>query len=104
MGRVHCLTWSWMDNISLLSNGYWEIFISLGVRLNLDNSLNLSRQTLNSKISKFSLSIGLLTLAFAGTGIAGFELPFIPTVIMLVGLFIVAEALQKAINKKPTQT
>jgi hypothetical protein len=54
-------------------------------------------------ISKFSLFIGLLALALAGSGIAGFELPFIPTVIVLVGLFIVAEAIQKSIAKKPLQ-
>ena len=50
-------------------------------------------------VSKFSLFIGLLALALSGAGIVGFAMPFIPTVIVLVGLFIVAEAMQKTITK-----
>ncbi len=45
----------------------------------------------------------MLALALSGSGIAGFAMPFIPTVVILVGLFIVAEAMQKTMNKKPLQ-
>jgi peptidoglycan/LPS O-acetylase OafA/YrhL len=78
------------------------IYIALGVGLILI-ALNLSRRTIGIKISKFSLFIGLLALALAGSGIAGFDMPFIPTVIVLVGLFIVAEAIQKTFANKPVQ-
>jgi hypothetical protein len=92
--------------VGWIASAYYQtdtgIYISLGVGLILI-TLNLSRRALNIKISKFSLFIGLLALALAGSGIAGFELPFVPTVIVLVGLFVVAEALQKTINKNPVQ-
>ncbi len=78
------------------------IYVALGVGLILI-ALNLSRQALRITISKISLFIGLLAIALAGSGIAGFEMPFIPTVIVLVGLFIVAEAMQKAMIKKAVQ-
>jgi hypothetical protein len=78
------------------------IYIALGVGIILI-ALNLARKTARIAISKFSLFIGLLALALSGAGIVGFAMPFIPTVIVLVGLFIVAEAIQKTTNKKPVQ-
>ncbi len=78
------------------------IYVALGVGLILI-VLNLSRRAMGITISKFSLFIGLLALALAGSGIAGFEMPFIPTVVVLVGLFIVAEAIQKTFDKKSLQ-
>ena len=78
------------------------IYVALGVGLILI-ALNAARTAMKITVSKFSLFIGLLALALAGSGIAGFELPLIPTVIVLVGLFIIAEALQKTISKKPIQ-
>ena len=92
--------------VGWIASAYYKmdarIYIALGVGLILI-ALNLSRRTMGITISKFSLFIGLLALAIAGSGIAGFEMPFIPTVILLVGLFIVAEAIQKTITKKPLQ-
>ena len=92
--------------VGWIASAYYKmdagIYIALGVGLILI-ALNLSRRTMGITISKFSLFIGLLALALAGSGIAGFEMPFIPTVILLVGLFIVAEAIQKTITKKPLQ-
>ena len=76
------------------------IYIALGAGLILI-ALNFARWTTGISISKFSLFIGLLALALSGSGIVGFAMPFVPTVIVLVGLFIVAEAMQKTINKKP---
>jgi hypothetical protein len=78
------------------------IYIALGAGLILI-ALNGARSTMRIKISKFSLFIGFLALALSGSGILGYAMPFIPTVIVLVGLFIVAEAMQKTINKKPVQ-
>ncbi len=77
-------------------------YVALGVGLILI-ALNVSRKALSIAISKFSLFIGMLALALAGSGIAGFEMPFVPTVIVLVGLFIVAEAMQKAMTKRAFQ-
>jgi hypothetical protein len=78
------------------------VYVALGVGLILI-ALNLSRREMGISISKFSLFIGLLALALAGSGIAGFEMPFTPTVIVLIGLFIVAEAIQKTLVKKSLQ-
>jgi hypothetical protein len=78
------------------------IYIALGVGVILI-ALNLARKTAKIAISKFSLFIGMLALALSGAGIVGFAMPFIPTVVILVGLFIVAEAIQKTTNKKPVQ-
>ena len=79
------------------------IYLALGTGLILI-ALNLVRRTMRVSISKFSLFIGLLALALSLSGIAGYALPFIPTVIILVGLFIVAEAIQKTTHNKPPQT
>jgi len=78
------------------------IYIALGVGVILI-ALNLARKTAKIAISKFSLFIGMLALALSGAGIVGFAMPFIPTVIVIVGLFIVAEAIQKTTNRKPIQ-
>ena len=78
------------------------IYIALGVGFILI-ALNLVRYGVGIKISKFSFFIGLLALALSGSGILGYALPFIPTIIVLVGLFIIAEAMHKTINKKPLQ-
>jgi hypothetical protein len=89
-----------------IASAYYQIdsgiYFALGVGFILI-ALNLSRRGLGITISKFSLFIGILALALGGSGIAGFGLPFIPTVIVLVGLFIVAEAIQKNFTKKPLQ-
>jgi len=45
----------------------------------------------------------MLVLALNESGILGYAMPLIPTVIVLVGLFIVAEAMQKTMEKKPVQ-
>jgi hypothetical protein len=79
------------------------IYIAIGAGAILI-ALNLARWRMHISISKFSLFIGLILLALSGPGIAGFEMPFIPTLIALIGLFIVAEALQKMTNRKPIET
>jgi hypothetical protein len=88
-----------------LAGSYYNIetgiYIALGAGLILI-ALNVARNAGGVKISKFSLFIGFLALALSGSGILGYAMPFIPTVIVLVGLFIVAEAFQKTI-KKPVQ-
>ena len=102
---------AWGVFIVLLGSGwiistYYQmntgIYIALGAGFILI-ALNFARWTTGISISKVSLFIGLLALSLSGAGIVGFAMPFIPTVIVLVGLFIVTEALQKTNNKKPLQ-
>jgi hypothetical protein len=78
------------------------IYIALGVGIVLIG-LNYARWASKIKISKFSLFVGLVAFALSGSGIAGFEMPFIPTVVLLVGMFIAAEAIQKTVNRKALQ-
>jgi hypothetical protein len=77
-------------------------YIAVGAGLILV-AINLARINMKISLSKFSLFIGLIALALGGAGIIGYSLPLIPTVIVLVGLFIVAEGLQKAANKAKHQ-
>ncbi len=76
------------------------VYIALGVGIILV-ALNLARHFSAIKVSKFSLFIGLIALALSGSGIVGYELPFIPTLIVLIGLFVVAEAVQRITRKQP---
>ena len=89
--------------VGWLTSAYYKvdtgIYVALGVGFIL-LALNSTRWTMKINVSKFSLFIGLLALALSGAGLVGFAMPFIPTVIVLVGLFIVAEAMQKTIGKK----
>jgi len=89
-----------------IASAYYQmdtgIYLALGVGVIL-LVLNFARWGLKITISKGSLFIGLLALALSLSGIMGYALPFIPTVIVLVGLFIVAEALEKITARKPIQ-
>ena len=49
----------------------------------------------NIKISKFSLFVGLVAFAIGGAGILGYSLDLFLTIIILIGLFIIGEALAK---------
>jgi hypothetical protein len=92
--------------IGWLASIYYQIdtgvYIALGVGLILI-VLNVARRVAGVTISKFSLFIGMLVLALSGSGMLGYALPFIPTLIVLIGLFIVAEAMQKTLNKRTLQ-
>ena len=89
-----------------LASSYYHvdtgIYVALGVGLILI-AINATRTAVKIAVSKFSLFIGLLVLALSGAGLLGFAMPFIPTVIVIVGLFIVAEAIQKTMAKKAIQ-
>jgi hypothetical protein len=93
--------------VGWFTSAYYQIsttiYIALGAGIILIG-LNLVRWKAKIGISKFSLFIGLIMLALSGPGLAGIEMPFIPTLIALIGLFIVAEAIQKISNKKSLQT
>jgi hypothetical protein len=92
--------------VGWFASAYYQIsttiYIALGAGIILI-ALNLVRWNSKMGISKFSLFIGLIMIALSGPGIAGIEMPFIPTLVALIGLFIVAEAVQKMSNKNPLQ-
>ena len=87
----------WLASIAYTLEVGAYIAVSVGVIL---VAINLARLSMGVSLSKFSLFIGLIALALGGTGIIGYSLPLIPTVIVLVGLFIVAEGLQKVTTPK----
>ena len=73
-------------------------YISLGVGLILIG-LNGARMLNKTKLSKFSLFIGFVALATGITGILGYKLELIPTIIILIGLFMIGEAATKLTRK-----
>jgi hypothetical protein len=74
-------------------------YVAVGVGIILIG-INLIRLGVGIKVSKFSLFIGLIAFALGGAGIIGISLPLVPMVIILIGLFIVAEGLQKATRNR----
>ncbi|MEM2263451.1 MAG: hypothetical protein QXG58_03915 [Candidatus Bathyarchaeia archaeon] len=81
--------------LSCIASEYYNVsmgaYIALGVGVILIG-LNAARALLKLKPSKFSLFIGIIALAFGGASAAGFELPLWQTILVLIGLFIIAEA------------
>ncbi|MEM1588896.1 MAG: hypothetical protein QXZ68_07210 [Candidatus Bathyarchaeia archaeon] len=81
--------------LSWIASEYYKVsmgpYVALGAGIILIG-LNLARTLFKLKPSKFSLFIGILALAFGGASIAGFELPLWQTILILIGLFIIAEA------------
>jgi len=66
--------------------------IAIGVGLILVG-LNLARSSIGVKMSKFSLGIGILALLIGLARYYGMKLDILPLIIILVGLFIIAEAI-----------
>jgi hypothetical protein len=89
--------------IGWLLSSYYAVemgaYIAIGVGAILI-AINVVRPTLGINISKFSLFIGLIAIALGGSSILNYSLPLIPTLIMLAGLFVVAEGLQKLTTQK----
>ncbi len=69
-------------------------YFALGVGLILIG-LNLARRSIGAKMSKFSLGLGIVALLIGFSMVGGLMLPLIPTIIVVIGLFIVAEAAAK---------
>jgi hypothetical protein len=96
-------TIAWGSFIILIGLGWWAgdyyqmdtgSYTALGVGLILIG-LNLARAGTGIKISKFSLFIGIVALAIGGAGTQGYKLDLFTTIVILIGLFIVGEALGK---------
>jgi uncharacterized membrane protein len=85
------LVWFVSSSYSIDAGAY----VAIGVGIILI-AVNLIRLRVGTKISKFSLFIGLIAFALGGAGILGYSLDLVPMIIILIGLFIVAEGLEKA--------
>ena len=94
---------AWGLFIILIGVGWWAAdyyqmdtgpYTALGVGLILIG-LNATRAGTGTKISKFSLFVGLVALAIGGAGVLGYSLDLFITIVILIGLFIIGEALGK---------
>ena len=68
--------------------------IALGVGLILIG-LNLARSSIGVSMSKFSLGIGILALFIGLARYFGMKVDILPLIIILIGLFIIAEAIAR---------
>ena len=105
-----CLWWFSLNrNVALTSLAWGLFFVLIGLSWAVSNvvdvvpyvalgagiiliGLNVARTGLGMRLSKFSLFIGIVAFAFGGVALIGYELPLFETIIMLIGLFIIAEA------------
>ncbi|MCS7114278.1 MAG: hypothetical protein RMJ03_03965 [Nitrososphaerota archaeon] len=89
--------------LSWIASEYYKVpmgtYAALGVGIILIG-LNAARTFLGLKPSKFSLFIGMVALAFGGASLIGFELPLWQTILVLIGLFIIAEAVASLVRAK----
>jgi len=69
-------------------------YFALGVGLILIG-LNLARRSIGTKISKFSLGLGIVALLVGLSAVGGLKLSLVPTIVVVIGIFIVAEAISK---------
>jgi hypothetical protein len=74
-------------------------YVAFGVGLILI-AINVTRMGIGIKVSKFSLFIGLLALAMGVAGLIGYTLHLFATIVILIGLFVIAQGLQKATQNK----
>lgn len=94
---------AWGFFIILIGIGWWAgdyyqmdtgPYTAFGVGLILIG-LNAARAGSGTKLSKFSLFVGLVAFAIGGAGILGYSLDLFITIVILIGLFIIGEALGK---------
>jgi hypothetical protein len=75
-------------------------YVAFGIGLILI-AINLTRMGIGIKVSKFTLFIGIIALAIGVAGLIGYTLHLFATILILIGLFVFAEGLQKATQNKP---
>jgi len=68
--------------------------VAIGVGLILIG-LNLARGAIGAPMGKFSLGIGILALLIGIARYAGLKVDLIPLIIILIGLFVIAEAIAR---------
>ncbi|MEJ2241942.1 MAG: hypothetical protein P8Y18_07350 [Candidatus Bathyarchaeota archaeon] len=74
-------------------------YIALGVGLILIG-INLIKAKSDIKINRFAMFVAVLLLAIGGAGILGYSLDLFSTILVVIGLFIIEEALAKIIKRK----
>jgi hypothetical protein len=74
-------------------------YVALGVGIILIG-LNVARTGLGMALNKFSLFIGIVAFAFGGAAMLGYGLPLFETILVLIGLFIIAEAVRALTKSK----
>jgi phage shock protein PspC (stress-responsive transcriptional regulator) len=57
--------------------------------------LNIARSSIGVKMSRFSLGIGILALLIGLARYFGMKLDIFPLIIILIGLFVIAEAVAR---------
>jgi hypothetical protein len=72
--------------------------IAIGVGLILIG-LNLARSSIGVRMSKFSLGIGVLALLIGLARYYGLKVDIVPLIIILIGLFIIAETIARKRTK-----
>jgi len=91
-----------MIGIGWWAGDYYQIdtgpYLALGVGLILIG-LNAVRAGTGIAVSKFSLFVGIVALAIGGAGILGYSLNLFATILVLIGLFIIASAVQNLTKK-----
>jgi hypothetical protein len=89
--------------VSWTLNEYYNIpmipYVALGAGIILIG-LNIARTSLGMTLSKFGLFIGIIAFAFGGAALIGYQLPLLETIIVLIGLFIIAEAVSSMRKSK----
>jgi len=74
-------------------------YIALGVGLILIG-INVIKAKQNIKINKFAIFFAIVILAIGTTGILGYALDLFLTIIIVIGLFVIEEALAKILKNK----
>jgi hypothetical protein len=81
---------AWMYGQAYGVDTGWIIAIGVGLIL---IGLNVARTTTGVGMGKFSLGIGILALVIGLAQYAGLKVDILPLIIILIGLFIIAEAI-----------
>jgi len=88
--------------VSWATSSYYAIdmvpYVSLGTGLILIG-FNAARAGMGMGMNKFSLFIGIIAFAFGIAALLEWRLELIPTIIVLIGLFIIAEAARSLAKK-----
>jgi len=81
---------AWMYGQAYGVDTGWIIAIGVGLIL---IGLNIARTGIGVRMGRFSLGIGILALVIGLAQYAGLKVDIIPLIIILIGLFILAEAI-----------
>jgi len=73
-------------------------YIALGVGLILI-SINAIKATQNIKINKFAIFVAIVVIAIGAAGILGYKLDLFLTIVIVIGLFVIEEAIAKILKK-----